>query len=313
MKMQIIPYMGNCAYCYANSVSMLLASIGEQIPPSTIEVLSGVGLGACLLKGTNLLFFGWEIPDNGIDNALKLLGFSCKAEKIPKTEPAPLETLRKDLQKSPVVLGPLDMGYLVYNPLHRSLGGADHFIVSYSMDNNEIRIHDPAGFPCVSLSLDKLKVAWKAERVDYSKQYYRYWTAPKRIDNPTEEDIYKSAVKMFQFLYNHSQQKSEKEGWIISKEAIISFANRLKDRKATKDEIEQLTCFVLALGAKRALDYANFFDSYDVELANLKIKQADLFGKAHSLAVRKDWNATVDTLQQLAEIEENFRLTLLKK
>lgn len=311
--MQSVSYIGNGAYCYANSTSMFLAPIGENVSPSIIEVLSGVGLGAFLLKGTNPLFFSWEKPDNGIDNALKILGFNCKAEKIPKTQPAPLEVLRKDLEECPVVLGPLDMECLVYNPSHPSLGGADHFILAYYMDDNEIRLHDPAGFPCVSLSLDDLKVAWKAERVGYGREYYRYWTNPKRISNPTEEEIYKSALKLFKLLYNHSQQRSEKEGWIIGKEAILSVANGIKTGQATKDEIEQLTYFALALGAKRALDYAKFFEPWASELANLKRKQAELFGKTHSLAVKEDWNAAADTLQQLAEVEESFRLTLLKK
>lgn len=313
MKMHNVPYIGNAAYCYANSTSMLLASIGENVSPSTIEVLSGVGLGAFILKETGFLFFSWEKPDNGIDNALKILGFNCKAEKIPKTQPAPLEALRKDLEEYPVVLGPLDMGCLVYNPRHPSLCGADHFILAYYMDDNEIRLHDPAGFPCVSLLLEDLKVAWKAERVDYGREYYRYWTNPKRVNNPTEEDIYKSALKLFQFLYNHSQQESEKEGWIVGKEAIISFANRMKDGRTSQEEIEQLTYFALVLGAKRALDYAKFFEPWASELANLKKKQAELFGKTHSLAVKEDWNAAADTLQQLAEVEENFRLALLEK
>ena len=99
MKINInkFPYIGNGAYCYANSTSMLLASIGENISPSKIEVLSAVGLGAFLLKNTNLLFFGWEVPDNGIDNALKILGFEPSRKNTSKSKQPPFNKLRKYL------------------------------------------------------------------------------------------------------------------------------------------------------------------------------------------------------------------------
>lgn len=42
----MIPYIGNALYCFADSTAMLLASIGENISSSRIEVLTGVGLGA---------------------------------------------------------------------------------------------------------------------------------------------------------------------------------------------------------------------------------------------------------------------------
>lgn len=41
-------YYGNGAYCYANSASMLLSTIGEEISPSLIEVLTGFSLGAAI-------------------------------------------------------------------------------------------------------------------------------------------------------------------------------------------------------------------------------------------------------------------------
>jgi len=39
----MVPYIGNGPYCYANATAMLLASIGENVPPSQIEVLTGQG------------------------------------------------------------------------------------------------------------------------------------------------------------------------------------------------------------------------------------------------------------------------------
>src|SRR5207247_9301948 len=46
-----IPFYGNGPYCYSNATSMLLAGIGEKIPPSEIEVYTAVGLGAFGFRG----------------------------------------------------------------------------------------------------------------------------------------------------------------------------------------------------------------------------------------------------------------------
>jgi len=73
-----------------------------------------------------------------------------------------------------------------------------------------------------------------------------------------------------------------------------------------------LTYFALQLGAKRALDFATFFAPRSPALAALKYTQAELFGKSHTLAVREDWTSLADTLRALANIEEEFRTSLLK-
>ena len=74
---RLVPYHGNGPYCYSNATSMLLASIGEKIPPSEIEVYTGVGLGEFWLAKEKLLFFSSiaNPPDKGITRALSLLGF----------------------------------------------------------------------------------------------------------------------------------------------------------------------------------------------------------------------------------------------
>jgi|GEM_PF-7018153 len=86
--MKITKYIGNGAYCYSNSTSMLLASIGEDISPSLIEVVGGVGLGAYYLPETNIAFFSnfSGLPDQAISKALEILGFEFteKAQKEPR-------------------------------------------------------------------------------------------------------------------------------------------------------------------------------------------------------------------------------------
>ncbi|MFD9950344.1 hypothetical protein ACFWX0_56750, partial [Nonomuraea sp. NPDC059022] len=72
-----IPYIGSGPYCYANSLAMIL---GEEAPaPAVIEVLTGSPYGVQLIGGQLPLFdpFGWD-PDQGLDAAIELLGWSCE-------------------------------------------------------------------------------------------------------------------------------------------------------------------------------------------------------------------------------------------
>lgn len=142
-------YIGNGAYCYANSASMLLATIGEDISPSLIEVLTGFALGAAIDSKHGLLFFDnyASSPDQGINHAFKLLGFHVEEKVCRDSDAMPLHELKEDLSRAPVMLGPFDMGYLTYNPNHHYFGGSDHYGLALDFNEHEILLHDPAGFP----------------------------------------------------------------------------------------------------------------------------------------------------------------------
>lgn len=313
MNTNKLSYIGNGAYCYANSTSMLLASIGEDIPPSQTEVLSGVGLGAFLTQKTNLLFFSnyTAAPDLGISKTLDILGFEYKEEANKAEADFPIEKLKQYLEKSPAILGPLDMSYLIYNPRRPREKGIDHFVLAYAIKNDNIYLHDPAGFPNVALSIDQLKTTWVAKHVPYRRGYYRYWTTPKRASKPTKDEIHNQTIDFFKSRYRTSEELSGKKGVIIGKKAITTCANHIRNGQTSEDEIGQLTYFALPLGARRALDFAAFFDYKDSNLAQLKRHQAKLFGEAHGQAMSKDWLKLADILERLADVEEEFRSILL--
>lgn len=108
-------YVGNGAYCYANSAAMLLASIGERVSPSYIEVLTGVGFGAVWEESEKAAWFNGKLtPDEGIDNAFKLLGFSAAGNSPSADGHTSIEVLKEKILKRPVIWGPLDMGMLEF-------------------------------------------------------------------------------------------------------------------------------------------------------------------------------------------------------
>jgi len=312
--MKNIPYIGNGAYCYANSTSMLLASVGENVSPSIIEVLTGVGLSASLKRKGGFLYFNNQalLPDLGIAKALEILGFDSKVKVFDNPDQDPFEKLKDDLKKSVAVLGPLDMVYLVYNPRHKYLKGADHFVLAYKMEDDIVYLHDPAGFPHVFISVKDLEKAWKAEKVSYRKDYYRYITSPKRKERPTKDEIYRRAIDFFKSIYQDGERNSNPNIWLIGQDAIAQTAERAESGAISEDELGHFVYFALPLGAKRALDFASFFDQRHAELASIKRQQAEQFGHAHTYALAKKWSFLSESLKKLGDLEQQFRDTLLE-
>lgn len=308
------PYLGNGAYCYANSTSMLLASIGEDISPSLIEPLTGVGLGATIEKNGHLFLNNQRLePDLGIMSTLKLLGFEAEVYASDNKDNMPLDQLKDALNKQAVIIGPVDMGYLVYNPNHPYMHGSDHFVLVYGIDKDKILLHDPAGFPHVFLDKENLKSSWQAEKVLYRQGYFRYVTGIKRVESPSQEKIYTRAITRFKDIYTQGEANTDKEKYKIGRDALLNTVDRLRSNQVSEGELTNFMYFVFQLGAKRALDFAKFFDYKDKDLAELKRKQSEILGQAHTYCVARQIKDLATALEELADVEEQFKTTLLKK
>src|SRR5215831_9777404 len=118
-----ISFRGNGPYCYANTASMLLSTIGEQVSPQEMEAYTAVGLGAFWLPKEKMLFFSGiaSPPDVGLTRAFKTLGFEFEEKVTSDPGKPPFDQLRSDLENSAALLGPLDMGYLTHNPLYKRM------------------------------------------------------------------------------------------------------------------------------------------------------------------------------------------------
>lgn len=310
----MLSYIGSGHYCYANSSSMLLETIGEKVSPAVLEVLSGVGIGAMWHEEQKVIYFGQEIPDRGVSHALELLGFRWTEKSGDAEGEPPLEELRRDVENGPVLLGPLDMGYLTYNPNAAYLGGADHFVLAYTMDEQEIYLHDPAGFPFVSLPLSQFVLAWKAEKIFDRLFSYHYWTAPKRVGSPSEEEQAANALRLFQGIYQESASAKPNASVLYGKEAILRVVKRIEEEGGLSPaEVGHLSYFAFQLGARRAMDFAVFFSKHAPELAAIKERQAKQFGRCHTLIVEKNEQDLANAMRVLADIEEEFCQVLCAK
>lgn len=296
-------------YCYANSTAMLLSSIGEVVSPRLIEALSGVGLGAFISPGGLPFFSGLSgTPDEGISRALGMLGFASEETAFEALASAPaFAQLRSSLASGPVLLGPLDMIHLTYNPNRPGSPGVDHFVLVLEEKKDRFRLHDPAGFGNALIPEADLERAWRADAIAYKRGHYRSWTRPRRASAPSEDEIFGKAISAFKALYADAQTQAARRGWLHDEAAIAEMARRVSGGTLTPAQRGHLTKFALPLGVKRALDYAEFFETRHPSLADLKRDQAAAFGRCLSCIMADDPNGAVGELRELAALEGGIR------
>src|SRR5271163_2387049 len=181
---------------------MLLSSIGEVVSPRLIEVLSGVGLGAFIGRNGLPFFSGLAgEPDAGVTQALTALGFAFLERASEEPGDAPFAELEGILESSPVMIGPLDMSFLSYNPNRPTFPGVDHYVLVYKIEGEQAFLHDPAGFGNVFISKTELADAWRADAIGYKRGHYRYWTQLRRTSNPTPDQIATASISFLRALY----------------------------------------------------------------------------------------------------------------
>lgn len=306
-------YIGNRKFCWEDSVSMLLSTIGEEVSPSYMAAISGCGLSAFLDKRTDYLFFNFAIPNEELTYDLKKLGFEIKEVLIPKSQEIPLAELRCDLKGSPAVVGPIDMGFLKYNPDYRFLGGSDHFVLVYDSNPKGFFLHDPAGYPNVYIDNEDFKKCLRSRNLMYGSDYYRYWTKPKRIKRPSEKEVFEQTIKDYKSIYNNCDIKSLKNNWITGDRAILKEAERIGKLQFKKEEIDLLVYFSFPFAIQMSLAIFDYLKSFDERLAGVKAIESQLFGIAQVLAMGRNWDQLSMTLREIAKLEKGFRLKILAK
>ena len=296
----MLTYIGNAPYCYANSAAMLLESAGESIEPRLIEVLSGVGLGACWIAESQVFFLsGWtSVPDLGLSQSFRLLGFEVAEEAESDGAPMPVDALNLQLSRGPVLLGPLDMGELPYHPSSRGANGVDHFVLALHVEDGAVVVHDPAGYPTMPIDVEALGRAWRADLIEYRRGAYRRWHSPARMEDPSPGQIVEAAVQSFGQAYRDSRTEADDDD-AIGPEAIEALAATTRDGDLRDQGLALLRRFSLPLGVRRALDYSWYLRDFNPELADLKERQAWHLARAHAAAARCDWDPLADHLMHL--------------
>ena len=296
-------YFGDVSLCYSYSLAMALASYGYDFKADFLEAIMVMGNGASIVKEDDqhpLVFFDNGMPDLSISHSLKILGFDYEDFYLKDGAEVDLEEVKGKLEtflsNGPVVLGPLDMGHLTYNPNHTILYGVDHFVTVYALDGQYLYLHDPAGFACMKVTFTDIIEAWKAEAIDYKRGSYSMWGNFRKVKSPSQTQIYQETARIMRARYLNGQS------------GVLKYYAKAVAENGLNTEQKQLhQYFSFKLAAVRNLYLSKFLKDHDPEGARLKEELATLFGQAHLSCLKEDYQELSHLLYQIAEVDRRFR------
>jgi len=301
MNMQM--YFGDVSLCYSYSLAMALETYGYDFKAEFLEAIMVMGNGASIVKEDEehpLVFFDNGMPDLSISHSLKILGFDYEDFYLKDGAEVNLEEIKGKLEtflsNGPVVLGPLDMGHLTYNPNHTILYGVDHFVTVYGIDDQYLYLHDPAGFACMKVTFNDILEAWKAEDIDYKRGSYSMWGNFKKVKSPSQTEIFQETARIMKNRYLNGQSG-----------VLECYAKAVAENGLNTEQKQLHQYFSFKLAAVRNLYLSKFLKDHDPEGARLKEELASLFGQAHLSCLKEDYQELAHLLYQIAEVDGRFR------
>ncbi len=304
----MLPYTGSGDYCFSNSLHMSLLGSGAHASslPETgfLECLTTMPFGCTYFKEAELFFFSGPNPDLGLTRAIETLGWTCTLE-CGGGEGEALARLQAAVQHGPVLIGPLNMGYLTYNPNHPYLLGADHYLVVLSMKQDHVLVHDPKGFPCAALPVENLLKAWRAEGMDlvYTDEPYTMRTAFRPGETSSRKQMIERTLPLIGANVHQELWKPGMYGGVAALRMLAhTFRTEVSERLAV-----HLFHFALPLGLRHKVDAQLFLrEGNQFEVAELIEEQASLLGQAQYAGVQHDWSSVAALIEQVATREERL-------
>jgi hypothetical protein len=304
-------YSGNSTYCYSHSLHMCLELSGMQDVPAVglIECMTGMPFGATFLQLEHPLFFPNPTPtdpDRGLTCALETIGWTCQVWRGEEAEAARAK-LEAALQAGPVLLGPLDMGFLPYDPNHLHKRGADHFVAALKQEGEMVQVHDPQLYPFASLPLDDLVRALYGKDLGYTEQAYTL-----RFNFQERQKVTRTA-RLDATLQNARElARAHPAGPVAfgGPNAFTRAADLLR-RSSLEDFAGLLIQFALPVGARRSLDAACFLQEVGKqEAAQLFSLRAETLGKAQYYGAQGQWAVVAGMFDDLARTEAELSTCL---
>ena len=296
-------YFGDVSLCYSYSLAMALDAYGYDFKAEFLEAIMVMGNGASIVKEDEehpLVFFDNGMPDLSISHSLKILGFDYEDFYLKDGAEVDLEEIKGKLEtflsNGPVVLGPLDMGHLTYNPNHTILYGVDHFVTVYALDGQYLYLHDPAGFACMKVTFNDILEAWKAEAIDYKRGAYSMWGNFKKVKSSSQTQIYQETARLIRARYLDGQSN-----------VLECYAKAVAENGLNTEQKQLHQYFSFKLAAVRNLYLSRFLKNHDPEGARLKEELATLFGQAHLSCLKEDYQELSHLLYQIAKVDGRFR------
>jgi len=286
------------------------ANADELSGPGFLECLTTVPFGNLYLAledGPMVFFSGANIdPDDGLTRALHTLGWSCQVYRGQVPEEA-MAHLKEAVEVGPILVGPIDMGWLSYHPEHAKQAGADHFVAVLAIEGAYVHLHDPQGYPCAVLSHTEFLQAWNAEHLSYSHAPYTFRHAFRKVEQVSRQEMISRSLP-------HLRGNIEADpGGPVAYGGVRVFSLLANDvRGGIPASLEgHLLSFALPLAARRNVDAAAFLREADrQEAANILEQQASLFGLAQYRGAHHQWQEVAAIMEQLGALEEKLVILL---
>ncbi|WP_328929618.1 hypothetical protein OG429_36960 [Streptomyces sp. NBC_00190] len=291
-------YVGSGPYCYSNSLAMMLG--GESPSPAVIETLTGSPFGAQLIAGSLPLFdpYGWH-PEAGLDAAIALLGWD--RERSDGGTPAEaLERLRDACSRGPVLVGPVDMGLLLYQPGTPNADGGDHYVVVLAADQDGIELHDPHGHPYATLPTQAFLTAWEAKTISYIDAPFVLRTGFVRRRRVTPVDALRQSLPAAEQWLAGRDDLPMPPGSLGGAAAVERLADMVAEGLDPGIRT-MLTAFGVRVGARRLSDAALCLDLLGLpQAASIAQHQARILGSLQYPLVQGDDQVATALLRRLA-------------
>ncbi|WP_030104911.1 hypothetical protein [Actinoalloteichus caeruleus] len=296
-------YAGSGPYCYSHSMAMMMGAAAPDV--AVIETLTGSPYGMQLTEEATPYFdpAGWT-PEIGIDHALTALGWSTHRSGG-GDEHGAHDRLLGALETGPVLVGPVEMGHLSYQPGKTGPLGADHYLVAIGHEGGHLVLHDPQGYPYARLPWAQFRDAWRADTVDYATPFTMRTRFVRERDVAPADALRASPPRALHWLRGDTAPP----GALANHDAALALADLLSTRP--EDVQEHLIHFAVRVGARRLADAAHCLRTVDLpEASRVLTRQARLVGALQHPLVTGDTATAARLLVDLAPTYEELRASI---
>lgn len=301
-----VPYRGSGPYCYANSLAMMMGA--DALEPAVIETVTGSPFGMEIVGGALPFFdpYGWT-PETGVRDALAVLGWTARTLSGGDPDDA-LGRLASSLKAGPVMVGPIEMGHLRYQPGMTGPIAADHYLVAVGIERDHLTVHDPQGYPYARLPLPDFMNAWRADTLTYGRPYTMR-TDFTQVTRVSADAAVRGALPRAVTWLAVEPTHPMPTGSLANGDAALALAGLLD---AGDDNVrEHLVHFAIRVGARRLTDAATCLHRAGcTDAAATLDRQARLVGSLQHSVVTGDSGAAGHTLRALAPTYDTLRLDL---
>ena len=302
-------FIGSGPNCYASSMAMVL----QPHAPSTAILEFATSSAFGMQTFANNAFFdpvGWD-PLQGMAQALPLVGWES-SETISPNETEALQNLKNALEEGPVIVGPVEMGFLKHSPTASGPIGADHFVVPTRIADGQVEFHDPAGYPYAILPIADFLKAWRTDSLDYGKSYTMRHGF-KKVEDVSDEEAIRRAIpfaREWLAVKHKGDMPPDTKG---NREATEVLAKKI-ETQFSPDIKDHLIFFAVQCGARRTADAATCLAKvgYD-KAANVMSDISRKIGHLQHPLVVSDTEKAAALLREIGPLYDELEAALNEK